>query len=58
MREIGQLKNWEKELIRRVRQLHKPKKPCTIVIRYDGRTWNIHDCLSPSAKFTEDEIVN
>lgn len=46
---------WEKELIRIARQLRKQNKPCMIVIRWDGRTWNIHDCLGPAGKFTERE---
>jgi hypothetical protein len=32
---------WEKELILKARELHKGKKKCIIVIRWEGSAWQL-----------------
>lgn len=41
---------WELELLRVANELRRGKKPCMIIIRWDGLAWHVHDCLSPNAR--------
>jgi hypothetical protein len=39
---------WELKLLKSVDELRRGRKPCTIIVRFDGLAWHVHDCLSPS----------
>lgn len=41
---------WELELLKRANELRRGRKPCMIVVRWDGLAWHVHDCLSPIAR--------
>ena len=37
---------WELELLKCANQLRREKKPCMIIIRWDGQRYFVHDCLT------------